>query len=50
MPHTLDLENQVVRLQGSVEEQYEELRSILRDLYYADLGLPVPESTNQATP
>jgi hypothetical protein len=50
MPHTLDLENQVVRLQGSVEEQYDELRSILRDLYYADLGLPVPESTTQDAP
>ena len=50
MPHTLDLENQVVRLQGSVDEQYEALRGILRDLYYADLGLPAPGSTNQATP
>ena len=43
MPHTLDLENQTVRLQGTVDEQYEELRGILREIYFADLGLPVPE-------
>lgn len=43
MPHTIELENQVVRLQGTVDEQYDELRLILRDLYFADLGLPVPE-------
>jgi hypothetical protein len=42
MPHTLDLENQTVRLQGTVDEQYEELRGILREIYFADLGLPVP--------
>lgn len=39
MPHTLELENQVVRLEGTVEQQYERLRGILRDLYHADLGL-----------
>ena len=43
MPHTIELENQSVRLQGTVEEQYEELRGILRKIYFADLGLPVPE-------
>ena len=43
MPHTLDLENQTVRLQGTVDEQYEELRGILREIYFADLGIPVPE-------
>ncbi|MEM6707716.1 MAG: hypothetical protein AAF648_02910 [Pseudomonadota bacterium] len=42
-PHTLDLENQTVRLQGTVEEQYAELRSLLRRLYYEDLDLPVPD-------
>ncbi|MEJ2088507.1 MAG: hypothetical protein P8Y69_08560, partial [Gammaproteobacteria bacterium] len=42
MPHTIELENQTVRLQGSVDQQYEELRGILRRVYYADLGLPDP--------
>ena len=42
MPQTIDLENQVVRLEGTVDEQYKRLRGILRDLYFADLDLPVP--------
>jgi hypothetical protein len=43
MPHTIELENQTVRLQGTVDEQYQELRGILREIYFEDLGLPVPE-------
>lgn len=43
VPHTLELENRTVSLQGTVDEQYDELRGILRRLYYEDLGLPVPE-------
>jgi hypothetical protein len=50
MPHTLDLENQVVRLEGTVEQQYERLRDILRDLYFADLGLPPPGAQPAADP
>lgn len=50
MPHTIELENQVVRLEGTVEEQYEKLRSILRDLYFADLGLPPPEDPEKRAP
>jgi hypothetical protein len=42
VPQTIDLENQVIRLQGTVEEQYAELRGILRDLYFQDLDLPTP--------
>ena len=42
VPHTLELENRTVSLQGSVDEQYDELRGILRRLYFEDLGLPVP--------
>jgi len=44
MPHTIDLENQTVRLSGNVDEQYEELRGILRRLYFADLGLIDPDA------
>lgn len=44
MPHTIDLENQTVRLSGNVDEQYDELRGILRRLYFADLGLADPDT------
>ena len=43
VPTTIELENRTVKLQGSVEEQYTELRSILKTLYYEDLELPLPE-------
>tara|TARA_S200000501_G_scaffold61571_1_gene52171 strand:+ start:246 stop:1364 length:1119 start_codon:yes stop_codon:yes gene_type:complete len=43
VPTTIELENRTIKLQGSVEEQYTELRSILKTLYYEDLGLPLPE-------
>ncbi len=42
IPFTMDLENQTIRLQGTVDEQYSQLRSILKRMYYEDLGLPVP--------
>jgi hypothetical protein len=50
MPQTIDLENQVVRLEGTVDQQYERLRGILRDLYFADLDLPPPAAANEAAP
>ena len=42
-PYTMELENQVLHLQGSVEAQYVELRRILKMAYYRDLGLALPE-------
>ncbi len=42
MPYTMDLENQTLTLQGSVQEQYEQLRGVLRRLYFEDLQLPPP--------
>ena len=42
IPTTIDLENQTTRLQGSVEEQYKELRRILRRVYFEDLGMAPP--------
>ena len=48
MPYTIELENQVVRLEGTVDQQYEKLRGILRDLYFADLELAPPEAANDA--
>jgi hypothetical protein len=50
MPHTIELENQSVRLQGNVDQQYDELRGILRKLYFADLGLPDPAPADGSTP
>lgn len=50
MPYTIELENQVVRLEGTVDEQYERLRGILRDLYFADLDLPPPDGTESSAP
>jgi len=47
MPHTIELENQSVRLQGTVDEQYDELRGILRRVYYADLGIDDPDAEPQ---
>ncbi len=41
-PHTIELENQTVHLQGTVQEQYRELRRILREVYFEDLGLQPP--------
>ena len=42
MPHTMELENETVRLQGTVDEQFQEWRRILRQQYFKDLGLPPP--------
>ena len=39
VPTTIQLENETIRLEGSVEEQYKALRVVLRDLYYKDLGI-----------
>ena len=45
VPTTIELENQTHRLQGTVDEQYQALRGILRRTYFEDLGLPVPDQT-----
>ena len=42
-PHTIELENRTISLQGTVAAQYEQLRGILRRLYYEELGLPLPD-------
>ena len=48
VPSTIELENETYRLQGTVDEQYTELRRILRRIYYEDLGLPEPEAEIEA--
>ena len=46
-PYTMELENQVLQLQGSVEAQYQELRRILKIEYYRDLGLALPQAPEE---
>ncbi|MEM7001305.1 MAG: hypothetical protein AAF529_10995 [Pseudomonadota bacterium] len=48
VPTTIELENQTARLEGTVQEQYEQLRHILRRVYYEDLNLSVPEAEDAA--
>ena len=50
MPHTIELENQTVHLQGTVEQQYRELRRILRRVYFEDLGLEVEDAPPAEAP
>jgi hypothetical protein len=47
-PHTLELENETVRLTGTVDEQYATLRRILKQAYYEELGLPAPTTPDAA--
>ncbi|MCZ6889650.1 MAG: hypothetical protein O7H39_14250, partial [Gammaproteobacteria bacterium] len=42
-PYTIELENESLRLQGSVDAQYEELRRILRTIYFNEIGVALPE-------
>ena len=41
VPTTIELENQTLTLQGTVDAQYEELRRILKKVYFEELGLPL---------
>ncbi len=45
VPTTIELENQTVRLQGTVDQQYAELRRVLKRAYFEDLGLPNPDDS-----
>ncbi len=49
-PHSIELENQTISLTGTVEAQYTELRRILRQAYYEELGLVVPDVPIAPTP
>lgn len=43
IPTTIELENQSARLEGNVSQQYDQLRQILRKVYFEDLNLAPPE-------
>ena len=49
-PHTIELENRTIRLQGTVAAQYEQLRRILKRLYHEEMGLPLPEDEEGLAP
>ena len=48
MPHTIELENESIALQGSVDEQYEELRRILRRIYRTEMEAADPNATEES--
>ena len=41
-PHTIELENRTLSLQGTVADQYQQLRQVLKRIYYEELGLALP--------
>ena len=41
LPHSIELENRTLRLQGTVEAQYEELRRVLGEIYRQEIGADV---------
>ena len=49
-PQVIELDDRTVMLSGNVEEQYDQWREILADIYAAEVGsLDVPEETDAAT-
>ena len=42
-PHTIELENRTLSLQGTVADQYQQLRQVLKRIYYEELGLALPD-------
>lgn len=42
-PHVIELDDRTITLTGTVDEQYEAWRDILRELYRTDVGLPPME-------
>ena len=38
LPTTLDLENETIRLNGTLDEQYTELRKVLKKIYLEEWG------------
>ena len=49
-PQTIELDERVVTLTGSVQEQYTQWREILADIYAAEVQGSVPASDLNTTP
>lgn len=47
-PHVFELDDRTITLTGTVDEQYDAWRGILRELYEAEVGLPVAESPGRS--
>lgn len=47
-PLTIEVQGETVRLTGSAEQQYTRWRQLLRDIYFKEIGFPVPEVGSQA--
>ena len=47
-PLTINLENDTISLEGTVEEQYAKVRLILKRHFYEDFDLPIPPELEQA--
>lgn len=43
-PHAIELENRTIALEGTVSAQYDQLRQILKAIYYRDIGLALDET------
>lgn len=42
-PHTIQLENSTISLQGTTTEQLRQLKKYLKEIYFEELGLPVED-------
>jgi hypothetical protein len=47
-PAVMEFEGKKYELTGSAEEQYKRWRELLREIYYAETGLPVEEKSGEA--
>lgn len=47
-PHAIELENRTIALEGTVSAQYDQLRQILKAIYYRDMGLALDEAPLEA--
>ena len=43
-PHTIELENRTVALEGTVAAQYDQLWQILKEIYYREMGLALDDA------
>ncbi|MCY3885683.1 MAG: hypothetical protein OXG24_12310 [Gammaproteobacteria bacterium] len=42
-PHTIELENSTISLQGTAAEQLNQLKEYLKEIYFEELGLPIED-------
>ena len=49
-PSVVDIEGRTLELKGSAEQQYDEWRRLLRELYENETGLPAATAADAAKP